>query len=92
MGVAVLASTLFPNCVEDVCVAFMEGKLAACGRKEIIIELNVGFGLGIYGILFRDRGVWLGRERVKGFGGEATVCVVYEGINSPVVVGAVGVD
>ena len=92
MGIAVVASTLFPNCLEDVCIALMEGEFTACGREEIIIELNIGFGLGIYVVLFRDWGVWRGREREKGFGSEATVCIIHEGVDSPVVMGAFGVD
>ena len=58
MGVAVLTSTLFPGCLEDVRIAFMEGKLAACGREEIIVKLNIGFSLGVYVSMFRDWGGW----------------------------------
>ena len=54
MGVAVVAGALFPPGVKDVCVAFVERKFASCCRQEVVVELDVCLGLGVYRVMLRN--------------------------------------
>ena len=66
MGVAVVAGAVFPFSVEDVSVAFMECKFAACRRQKVIVELNICLGLRVYCVQFGDGGEWVGFECLEG--------------------------
>ena len=48
MGVAVSADAMLPFSVKDVCIAFVERKFASCCRQEVVVELDVCLGLGVY--------------------------------------------
>ena len=52
VGVTVVAGALFPSRVQDVCVAFVECKFTTRCRQEVIVELDVCFGLGVYRFMF----------------------------------------
>ena len=52
VGVAVVAGAVFPVCVKDICIALMEREFAACCCEEVVVELDVGLGLGVYCIVF----------------------------------------